>query len=87
MNIRKTLTNDHPHDHHQQRDQLERQVASLREAVGQRAAIADNLEVHFWLLSPSGDLGISLVWHNLSPPHPTPPRLFGLSVEILFKVN
>ena len=23
------------------------------------------------LLSPSGDLGISLVWHNLSPPHPT----------------
>ena len=50
MNIRKTLTNDHPHDHHQQRDQLERQVASLREAVGQRAAIADNLEVHFWLL-------------------------------------
>ena len=34
------------------------------------------------LLSPSGDLGISLVWHNLSP-----PRLFGLSVEILFKVN
>ena len=25
----------------------------------------------FWitLLSPSGDLGISLVWHNLSPPH------------------
>ena len=21
------------------------------------------------LLSPSGDLGISLVWHNLSPPH------------------
>ena len=40
------------------------------------------------LLSPSGDLGISLVWHNLSGPHPTtPPRLFGLSVEILFKVN
>ena len=24
-------------------------------------------------LSPSGDLGIGLVWHNLSPPHPTPP--------------
>ena len=23
------------------------------------------------LLSPSGDLGISLVWHNLSPPHRT----------------
>ena len=23
------------------------------------------------LLSPSGDLGIGLVWHNLSPPHPT----------------
>ena len=39
-------------------------------------------------LSPSGDLGISLVWHNLSGPHPTtPPRLFGLSVEILFKLN
>ena len=34
-------------DHHQQRNQLERQVANLREAVGQRAAIADNLEVHF----------------------------------------
>ena len=28
------------------------------------------------LLSPSGDLGISLVWHNLSPPHPTPPDSF-----------
>ena len=26
------------------------------------------------LLSPSGDLGISLVWHNLSPPHPTGPH-------------
>ena len=50
MNLSKTLTNDHLHDHRQQRDQLERQVASLREAVGQRAAIADNLEVHFWLL-------------------------------------
>ena len=25
-------------------------------------------------LSPSGDLGISLVWHNLSPPHPTGPH-------------
>ena len=50
MNISKTLTNGHLHDHHQQRNQLERQVASLREAVGQRAAIADNLEVHFWLL-------------------------------------
>ena len=30
---------------------------------------------HYWiplnhhLLSPSGDLGIRLVWHNLSPPH------------------
>ena len=34
-------------------------------------------------LSPSGDLGISLVWHNLSGPH----RLFGLTVEILFKLN
>ena len=40
------------------------------------------------LLSPSGDLGISLVWHNLSPPDPTPPsQLFGPTVEILFKVN
>ena len=35
------------------------------------------------LLSPSGDLGISLVWHNLSPP----PQLFGPTVEILFKLN
>ena len=25
----------------------------------------------FWLLSPSGDLGISLVWHNLSPDRTT----------------
>ena len=38
------------------------------------------------LLSPSGDLGISLVWHNLSPPDPT-PQLFGPTVEILFKLN
>ena len=36
-------------------------------------------------LSQSGDLGIGLVWDN--HPHRTPPRLFGLSVEILFKVN
>ena len=36
-----------------------------------------------WFLSPSGDLGISLVWHNLSPP----PQLFGPTVEILFKLN
>ena len=35
------------------------------------------------LLSPSGDLGIGLVWHNLSNPHP----LFGPTVEILFKLN
>ena len=35
-------------------------------------------------LSPSGDLGIGLVWHNLSPP---PHRLFGPTVEILFKLN
>ena len=34
------------------------------------------------LLSPSGDLGIGLVWDN-----PTPPRLFGPTVEILFKLN
>ena len=34
------------------------------------------------LLSPSGDLGISLVWRNLSW-----PQLFGLTVEILFKLN
>ena len=40
------------------------------------------------LLSPSGDLGISLVWHNLSPPDRTGPhRLFGPTVEILFKLN
>ena len=40
-----------------------------------------------WLfLSPSGDLGISLVWHNLSPPDPTGPH-FGPTVEILFKLN
>ena len=35
-------------------------------------------------LSPSGDLGIGLVWDN----HPTgPPQLFGPTVEILFKLN
>ena len=33
-------------------------------------------------LSPSGDLGIGLVWDN-----PGPDRLFGLTVEILFKLN
>ena len=27
-------------------------------------------------LSPSGDLGIGLVWHNLSGPHPTPPTFW-----------
>ena len=35
-------------------------------------------------LSPSGDLGIGLVWHNLSPPD---HRLFGPTVEILFKLK
>ena len=39
------------------------------------------------LLSPSGDLGIGLVWDNLSNPIQSPPRLFGLTVEILFKLN
>ena len=29
-----------------------------------------------WLLSPSGDLGISLVWHNLSGPDRTGPPTF-----------
>ena len=39
------------------------------------------------LLSPSGDLGIGLVWDN--HPHPTGPDhpLFGPTVEILFKLN
>ena len=40
----------------------------------------------FRFLSPSGDLGIALVWDN-HPPHPTPPQLFGPAVEILFKLN
>ena len=35
-------------------------------------------------LSPSGDLGIRLVWHNRTPP---PHRFFGPTVEILFKLN
>ena len=35
----------------------------------------------FDLLSPSGDLGIGLVWHNLSG------QLFGPTDEILFKLN
>ena len=39
------------------------------------------------LLSPSGDLGIRLVWHNLSPPDRTGPPLFSPTVEILFKLN
>ena len=29
------------------------------------------VEILWWFLSPSGDLGIGLVWHNLSPPDPT----------------
>ena len=46
-----------------------------------------NVELHCsiclsYFLSPSGDLGISLVWHNLSW-----PPLFGPTVEILFKVK
>ena len=39
------------------------------------------------LLSPSGDLGIGLVWDNhRTPPDPTGPH-FGPNVEILFKLN
>ena len=38
-------------------------------------------------LSPSGDLGIRLVWHNLSPDQTGPDPHFGPTVEILFKVN
>ena len=34
----------------------------------------------FVFLSPSGDLGISLVWRNLSPPDPTGPPLFAPTV-------
>ena len=49
------------------------------------------LVCYLTFLSPSGDLGISLVWHNLSPPDRTGPdsflQLFGPTVEILFKVN
>ena len=37
--------------------------------------------IAFELLSPSGDLGIGLVWHNLSG------QLFGPTDEILFKLN
>ena len=42
--------------------------------------------MHTWylsFLSPSGDLGIGLVWDNRT----TPPWLFGPTVEILFKLN
>ena len=38
-----------------------------------------------FLLSSSGDLGIGLVWDN--HPTPPPPPYFGLTVEILFKLN
>ena len=38
--------------------------------------------LHPLFLSPSGDLGIGLVWDN----NPT-PQLFGPTVEILFKLN
>ena len=37
-------------------------------------------------LSPSGDLGIGLVWDNPTGPDPTGPH-FGPTVEILFKLN
>ena len=48
----------------------------------------DSLNMSRWIfLSPSGDLGIGLVWDNLSWPHPTGPQLFGPTVEILFKLN
>ena len=45
------------------------------------------LYIFFLFLSPSGDLGIGLVWDNPTPPHPGPDRLFGPTVEILFKLN
>ena len=42
------------------------------------AVCSDTVRIYFLLswtvfafLSPSGDLGIGLVWDNLSPPHPT----------------
>ena len=39
-------------------------------------------------LSPSGDLGIGLVWdNNRTPPDRTTLQLFGPTVEILFKLN
>ena len=52
-----------------------------------------NLSLFKWsslmllFLSPSGDLWIGLGWDNLSPPHKTPPQLFGPTVAILFKLN
>ena len=40
--------------------------------------------INIWLfLSPSGDLGIGLVWDNRTTPQPD----FGSTVEILFKLN
>ena len=45
---------------------------------------SSSIKFSFPLLSPSGDLIIGLVWDN----HPTPTDpLFGLTVEILFKLN
>ena len=39
------------------------------------------------LLSPSGDLGIGLVWDNQPTPPQPGPQLFGPTVEFLFKLN
>ena len=38
-------------------------------------------------LSPSGDLGIGLVWDILKPHPPPTHSLCGPTVEILFKLN
>ena len=38
-------------------------------------------------LSPSGDLGISLVWHNLSPPHRTATFRFECWNPLLTELN
>ena len=66
----------------------DRAAQSLRpDQQAGRGARAGGMQINITFLSPSGDLGIGLVWdnhpHRTGPDHP----LFGPTVEILFKLN